>query len=75
MPGAKQLSEIREVIEHEKINCLFSEPQFNPSIAEMIAKDTGVKVVVLDPLGAKLNPGKNLYFDLIGDIAASFESC
>ena len=75
LPGAKQLSEIREVIEHENINCLFSEPQFNPSIAETIAKDTGIKAAVIDPLGAELNPGKNLYFDLIGNIASSFESC
>ncbi len=75
LPGAKQLSEIREVIEHENINCLFSEPQFNPSIAETIAKDTGVKAAIIDPLGAELNPGKNLYFDLIGNIASSFESC
>ena len=75
LPGAKQLAEIREVIEHEKVNCLFSEPQFNPSIAKTIAQDTGVKASVLDPLGAKLNPGKDLYFDLIGDMASSFESC
>ena len=75
LPGAKQLSEIREVIEHENINCLFSEPQFNPSIAETIAQDTGVKAAVIDSLGAELNPGKDLYFDLIGNIASSFESC
>ena len=75
LPGAKQLAEIREVIEHENVNCLFSEPQFNPSIAETIAKDTGVKAAVLDPLGAELEPGKDLYFDLIGDIASSFKSC
>ena len=75
LPGAKQLAEIREVIEHENVNCLFSEPQFNPSIAETIAKDSGVKAAVLDPLGAELEPGKDLYFDLIGDIASSFESC
>jgi len=75
LPGAKQLSEIREVIEHENINCLFSEPQFNPSIAETIASDTGIKSAIIDPLGAELDLGKDLYFDLIGDIASSFESC
>ena len=75
LPGAKQLSEIREVIKHENINCLFSEPQFNPSIAETIASDTGIKSAIIDPLGAELDPGKDLYFDLIGDIASSFESC
>ena len=75
LPGAKQLAEIREVIEHESVNCLFSEPQFNPSIAETIASDTGIKSAVLDPLGAELEPGKDLYFDLIGDMASSFENC
>ena len=75
LPGAKQLAEIREVIEHEKVNCLFSEPQFNPSIANTIAQDTGIKAAVLDPLGAELEPGKELYFQLINDMASSFESC
>ena len=75
LPGAKQLAEIREVIEHENVNCLYSEPQFNPSIAETIARDTGVKAAIIDPLGAELDPGKDLYFDLIEDVASSFKSC
>ena len=75
MPGAEQLSEIREVIEHEKVNCLFSEPQFNPAIIESIAKDTNVKIGILDPLGASLDKGKNLYFDLIKNISNSFKGC
>ena len=58
LPGAEQLSEIREVIEHEKVNCLFSEPQFNPAIIKSIAKDTKIKTGVLDPLGATLDKGK-----------------
>ena len=75
MPGAKQLSEIREVIEHEKVICLFSEPQFNPAIIKSIAKDTNVKIGILDPLGAKLDKGKELYFDLLKQMASSFKGC
>jgi zinc transport system substrate-binding protein len=75
MPGAEQLSEIREVIEHEKVNCLFSEPQFNPAIIKSIAKDTNVKIGILDPLGAKLDKGKNLYFNLLKDMSSSFKGC
>ena len=75
LPGAKQLSEIREAIEHENVNCLFSEPQFNPTIAETIAADTGVKAAVIDPLGAELELGKDLYFELINDLSSSFENC
>ena len=75
MPGAEQLSEIREVIEHEKAKCIFSEPQFNPNIINSIASDTGVKTGVLDPLGANIGKGKNMYFDLIKDMSNSLKDC
>ena len=75
MPGAEQLAEIREIIEHDKVSCIFSEPQFNPDIIKAVAKDTNVATGVIDPLGATLNPGKDLYFDLIGNMSKSFKGC
>ena len=75
MPGAEQLSEIREIIEHDKVKCIFSEPQFNPDIIKVVAKDMNIKTGVVDPLGATLNPGKDLYFDLIRNMSASFKGC
>ena len=75
MPGAEQLAEIREIIEHDKVACVFSEPQFNPDIIKAVAKDMNIKTGVVDPLGATLNPGKNLYFDLIRNMSASFKGC
>ena len=75
LPGAEQLSEIREVIEHEKVNCLFSEPQFNPAIIKSIAKDTKIKTGVLDPLGATLDKGKDMYSELLQSMYASFKGC
>ena len=75
LPGAEQLVKIREIIEHEKVTCVFSEPQFNPDIIKAVAKDTNIKTGVIDPLGATLNPGKDLYFDLIRNMYASFKGC
>ena len=75
MPGAEQLAEIREIIEHDKVSCIFSEPQFNPDIINAVAKDMDIKTGVLDPLGATLNPGKDLYFDLIKNMSKSFKGC
>ena len=75
MPGAEQLAEIREIIEHDKVSCVFSEPQFNPDIIKAVAKDMNIKTGVIDPLGATLNPGKDLYFDLIRNMSASFKGC
>jgi zinc transport system substrate-binding protein len=75
MPGAEQLAEIREIIEHDKVACVFSEPQFNPNIISAVAKDMKIKTGVLDPLGATLDPGKNLYFNLIKNMSLSFKDC
>ena len=75
MPGAEQLVEIREIIEHDKVSCVFSEPQFNPDIIKAVAKDMNIKTGVIDPLGATLNPGKDLYFDLIRNMSSSFKGC
>jgi len=75
MPGAEQLAEIREIIEHDKVACVFSEPQFNPNIINAVAKDMKIKTGVLDPLGATLDPGKNLYFNLIKNMSLSFKDC
>ncbi len=75
MPGAEQLAEIREIIEHDKVSCVFSEPQFNPDIIKAVAKDMNIKTGVIDPLGATLDPGKDLYFDLINNMSSSFKGC
>ena len=75
MPGAEQLAEIREIIKHDKVSCVFSEPQFNPDIIKAVAKDMNIKTGVIDPLGATLNPGKDLYFDLIRNMSSSFKGC
>ena len=75
MPGAEQLAEIREIIEHDKVACVFSEPQFNPDIINAVAKDMKIKTGVLDPLGATLDPGKDLYFKLIRNMSNSFKGC
>ena len=75
LPGAEQLAEIREVIEHDKVACVFSEPQFNPNIIKAVAKDMIIKTCVVDPLGATLTPGKGLYFDLIKNMSKSFKGC
>ena len=75
LPGAEQLSEIREVIEHDKVACVFSEPQFNPNIIKAVAKDMNIKTGIVDPLGATLTPGKGLYFDLIKNMSKAFKGC
>ena len=47
----------------------------DPHYCKFIAKDMDIKTVVIDPLGATLNPGKDLYFDLIRNMSTSFKGC
>ncbi len=48
-PGAKELAETVDLIKKNGIKCIFSEPQYPASAAELIAKETGAQVYALDP--------------------------
>ena len=75
LPGAKQIAEIQELIEHDSVKCIFSEPQYNPKIVEMLSADMKVSTSVLDPLGADIDTGPNMYNNLILQIANSLKDC
>jgi zinc transport system substrate-binding protein len=74
-PGARRLAELRERIRQEDIQCLFVEPQFEPEVAHTIAEGTGARVAELDPLGAGLKPGPELYERLLRQLAENLRGC
>ena len=74
-PGAKQIEEIQHLVEDKNIKCIFSEPQFNPKLINMIAKSSGAKTGVLDPHGSSYKPGNDLYFNLINDLYENLNKC
>ncbi|PPR47253.1 MAG: High-affinity zinc uptake system protein ZnuA [Alphaproteobacteria bacterium MarineAlpha5_Bin9] len=75
LPGAKQISDIQSIIKEKRVNCIFSEPQFNPKIIETIAQDTGIKTGIFDPLGANIESDKKLYFKLLNNLTNNLENC
>jgi zinc transport system substrate-binding protein len=75
MPGAERVSELREKILELNATCVFSEPQFEPKLVETLVEGTGARTGVLDPLGATLAKGPDLYFQLIRNMASSMEKC
>jgi len=74
-PGAKQIAEIQDLVKDNNIKCIFSEPQFNPKLINMIAKSSGAETGILDPLGSSYKPGKDLYFNLINDLYENLNKC
>ena len=75
MPGAKRLKELREKVKSSKATCVFSEPQFEPRVVEVITDGTDARTGVLDPLGAELESGTDLYPNLIRRMAKAFKDC
>ena len=74
-PGAQRLHEIREKITALDVRCVFSEPQFEPAVVDTLREDTEARTGELDPLGADLPNGPDLYFDLLRNLAGSLKSC
>ena len=75
LPGAKQIAEIQELIEHDSVKCIFSELQYNPKIIEMLSADMKISTSILDPLGAEIDKGPKMYNNLILQIANSLKDC
>jgi zinc transport system substrate-binding protein len=74
-PGAKKVAEIRAQIEQQNIQCIFSEPQFNPGIVTALTVDSEVKVSQLDPIGAQLSDKNASYTDFLKAFAKQFQAC
>jgi zinc transport system substrate-binding protein len=74
-PGAQRVGEIQARVGELGATCVFAEPQFEPRIVEVVTEGTDARSGVLDPLGADLSDGPDLYFQLIQGLAASLTGC
>lgn len=75
MPGAERVAEIKARIGELGATCVFAEPQFEPKLIQVVTEGTAARSGVLDPLGAELADGPDLYFGLIDGLASSMEQC
>ncbi|CAD7022867.1 zinc ABC transporter substrate-binding protein [Pseudorhizobium endolithicum] len=75
MPGAERVKEIHRKVEELGAACVFAEPQFEPKLIQVVTEGTEARSGTLDPEGASLTEGPNLYFDLMRSIAASLKGC
>lgn len=74
-PSAKRLDEIRARLAETGVACVFSEPQFDQRLAEVVVDGSKAKIATLDPLGADLTPGPGLYPQLLRDMSSAIRSC
>jgi zinc transport system substrate-binding protein len=73
--GARWMKEVRARIQRLGVRCLFREPSFEARPVIALAREKGLDVGVLDPLGAGLEPGVDLYFRMMRENARSLAAC
>lgn len=61
----KHLAGIVKHIKQSGSRVVFAEPQFNPKLAEVIAKEAGAQVLFLDPFGGPDIKGRDTYIGLM----------
>ncbi len=72
-PTPKEILALEKIIKKYDIKVIFSEPQLHSDIVNAIAKDTGIKIATLDPLGG--TDGRNSYLKLLQfDVNAIIEA-
>lgn len=75
VPGAERLSEIHKKLASLNAVCVFAEPQFQPKLIDVVTAGTKAKSGTLDPEGATLKEGPELYFNLMRGISRSLTDC
>jgi zinc transport system substrate-binding protein len=75
MPGAARIDELRAKVSELGATCVFAEPNFEPAIVRTIVEGTDAKAGTLDPEGASLTEGPDLYPELLRGLATSLLDC
>ena len=74
-PGVQRIAEIRDKVRELDGMCVFAEPQFDSRVIDVVTEGTDARSGTIDPLGAAIEDGPELYFTLIRSLAASFKDC
>ena len=74
-PGPARIAAIRQKVQTLGAHCIFSEPQFRSKIITTVIEGTTARSATLDPLGATLKPGPELYSQLLRNLGDNLLTC
>jgi zinc transport system substrate-binding protein len=74
-PSAQRLEEVHSKVKSTNAACVFKEPQFSEAAANAVTEGSLIKLGELDPVGAKLIPSREAYFELLRNLAANLRLC
>ncbi|MCW8854950.1 MAG: zinc ABC transporter substrate-binding protein [Gammaproteobacteria bacterium] len=73
--GIQSIRRLKKLIYAEHINCIYYEPPQLPGIVHTLKENTSAHTLPLDPVGTGLQPGEDLYFELLDTIASQLGDC
>src|SRR5690606_17671334 len=73
--SAKRVQSLRQIIQQEKIHCLFGEPQFEVKILHQLSQQFNCQVGTLDPIGQDQDLGPDGYLKLQENLVNALLSC
>lgn len=74
-PGAKAIRAIRERLQSAGVRCVFSEPQFDARLVNIVIEGTDTKTGIIDAEAGTLEPGPRLYEQLLRNLAKALKDC
>ncbi|WP_337995704.1 zinc ABC transporter substrate-binding protein [Oleispirillum naphthae] len=73
--GGKHLSEVRDKVRATGAVCVFADEQASKQAVAGMARDLGLRVGTLDPIGAHVAPGPDAYPALLRNLAEAYRAC
>ena len=74
-PSPARIAEIQARVVEQGVTCVLSEPQFDPGIVATVMDGSDARTGVLDPLGSDLEPGPDLYNNVLRNLATTLAGC
>ncbi len=71
----RQLRRVRARLRQTHARCIFHEPQSSNRLIDVVAEGLHTDTGVLDAIGIGLQPGENLYFELMQNLGDNFNGC
>ena len=74
-PSPARITEIQGRVRTDGINCVLTEPQFNPGMVRIVMDGTDAATGIVDPIGSGLDLGPAMYHQLLKNLASVLADC
>lgn len=74
-PTPARISEVKKLIAEMNARCVFAEPQYPSTFVTLLTEGSKAQPGVIDPLGANLQPGSDLYAELLRLMGFAIRGC